>query len=281
VTGVQTCALPISSHVAVAIENARLYERVVAAEARLDREMKIAQEIQYNLIPDKFPELEGINFWAECRPARILGGDLYDFFKYEEQQVAMAIGDVSGKGAAAALYGALVSGILRTRAHRKYPPAEMLRLVNISLRQRAVEGRFMTLCFALYDAQTRLLRISNSGSPPPILCRTGHAEFITMEGFPLGMFDKADYQEREILVEPGDAIVFYTDGLLEARDLRGEEFGLERLKAAVEKYYQLAAHRLIEKLFSQIEKFTLDNRKYDDRTVVVLKAIPGDNKVGN
>jgi sigma-B regulation protein RsbU (phosphoserine phosphatase) len=267
--------LALASQVAVAIENARLYERVVAAEARLDRELKFAREIQYSLIPDKFPELPGMTFWAEFRPARILGGDLYDFFPYEEHSVAVAIGDVSGKGAPAALYAALASGILRTRASRKYSPAEMLRLVNLSLRQRAIEGRFMSLCYAVYDARKRELKFANSGAPPPILCKQGETEVLSVTGFPLGMFDKAEYQEVTIQLDPGDTLVFYTDGLSEARDLRGEEFGTERLAAAVEKNSTAAVKKLIEKIFGEIEKFTLDNRKYDDQTIVALKATKG------
>ena len=265
--------MSLASHVAVAIENARLYELVVAAEARLDRELKFAREIQYSLIPDKFPEIPGMTFWAEFRPAMILGGDLYDFYMYDEDTVAIAIGDVSGKGAPAALYAALASGILRTRAGRKYPAPEMLRLVNISLRLRAIEGRFMSLCYAIYDAKTRIIKFSNSGAPPPILCKKGRAEVLSTEGFPLGMFDKAEYQEREILLDPGDSLVLFTDGLSEARDLRGEEFGVDRLKEVIEKNSHLTVKKLVERIFAQIEKFTLDNRKYDDQTIVVLKAI--------
>jgi sigma-B regulation protein RsbU (phosphoserine phosphatase) len=262
----------LASQVAVAIENARLYERVVAAEARLDRELKFAREIQYSLIPDKYPAIPGLTFWAEFRPARILGGDLYDFFPYEEDLVAIAIGDVSGKGAPAALYAALASGILRTRASRKYPPAQMLQLVNQSLRHRAIEGRFMSLCYAVYDARTRTLKFANSGAPPPILCKQGKTEVLSIPGFPLGMFDEAEYREVEVQLEPGDSVVFYTDGLSEARDLRGEEFGIERLSAAVEDNATLVVKKLVEKVFDQIERFTLDNRKYDDQTVVALKA---------
>lgn len=265
--------MTLASHVAVAIENARLYERVVAAEAKLDRELKIAREIQYSLIPDKFPDVPGITFAAEFRPARILGGDLYDFFSYGDDSVAIAIGDVSGKGAPAALYMALTSGILRTRAGRKLPPAEMLRLVNKSLRQRVIEGKFMTLCYVVYDAGKRNLRLANSGSPPPFLCRGGTAEVLTVEGFPLGMFDNAEYQEREVMIEPGDVLVFYTDGLSEARDIRGEEFGGERLKAVLEKNYKMEPRKLIDRIFDQIEKFCVDSRKFDDQTIVVLKAI--------
>jgi sigma-B regulation protein RsbU (phosphoserine phosphatase) len=264
--------MTLASHVAVAIENAKLYERVVAAEARLDRELKIARDIQYSLIPDKFPEISGITFWAEFRPARILGGDIYDFFMYENDRVAIAIGDVSGKGAAAALYGALVSGILRTCATQKYPPAEMLRLVNLSLRQRAIEGRFMTLCYAVYDVKTRILKFSNSGAPAPLLCRKGQVEILSAEGFPLGMFDKAVYQEREIGITPGDTLVFYTDGLGEARDLQGEEFGSERLKQIVEKNFQRAAKELTKEIFEQVDRFSSESGKFDDQTVLVLRA---------
>jgi phosphoserine phosphatase RsbU/P len=268
--------MTLASHVAVAIENARLYERVVDAEARLDRELKFARDIQYSLMTDKFPEIPGVTIWAEFRPARILGGDLYDFFMYEDDLVAIAIGDVSGKGAPAALYGALVSGILRARATRKYSPAEMLRLVNVSLRQRAIEGRFMTLCYATYDAKTRLLKFSNSGAPPPILCKGGKAQLLTAEGFPLGMFDVAEYRQGEVTIEPGDCLIFYTDGLVEARDLRGEEFGFERLEKVLEKNASLKAKKIIDSVFSEIEKFSLDSRKFDDQTIVVMKAEDAD-----
>jgi len=148
----------------------------------------------------------------------------------------------------------------------------MLRLVNVSLRQRAIEGRFMTLCYATYDAKTRLLKFSNSGAPPPILCRRGKAEVLSVEGFPLGMFDAAEYQEREAVIEPGDCLILYTDGLVEARDPRGEEFGYERLKEVLERTYPLKAKKVIEGVLGEIEKFSLDNRKLDDQTIVVLKA---------
>jgi sigma-B regulation protein RsbU (phosphoserine phosphatase) len=262
----------LASHVAVAIENARLYERVVAAEAVLDRELKIAREIQYSLIPDKFPEISGITFAAEYHPATILGGDLYDFFLYDDEVVALAIGDVSGKGAPAALLGALASGMLRTRAGRKYSPAEMLRLVNHSLRQRVIEGRFMTLCYAVYDGKTHRLRFSNSGAPAPILCKQGKAEILHVEGFPLGMFDNSEYREEEVKLEPGDTVLFYTDGLSEARDMRGEEFGSLRLKEVLEDNNKLEPRKLIEKIFKHLEEFCVDSRKSDDQTILVLKA---------
>ena len=264
--------MALASHVAVAIENARLYERVVAAEALLDRELKFAREIQYSLIPDKYPEIPNTTFFAEFRPARILGGDLYDFFSYDDDTVAIAIGDVSGKGAPAALYGAVASGILRTRAGRKYSPAEMLRLMNISLRQRAIEGRFMSLSYAIYNGSTRILKYSNAGSPPLIVCRGGKAEVLSVQGFPLGLFDEAEYREIKVALNPGDCVIFYTDGLLEARDLRAEEFGVDRLKEAVARYSSLPVKRLVDKILSEIEQFSLDNRKYDDQTIVALKV---------
>ena len=262
----------LASHVAVAIENARLYERVVAAEAMLDRELKIAREIQYSLIPDKFPEIQGATFAAEYRPARILGGDLYDFYWSDENSVAMAIGDVSGKGAPAALLGALTSGILRTRAGRKYAPAEMLRLVNHSLRQRVIEGRFMTLCYAIYEAKSHCLKYSNSGAPAPIHCKDGQGEILHVEGFPLGMFDNSEYKEEEVILQPGSTVLFYTDGLTEARDMRGEEFGTVRLKEVLENNCHLEPGKIIEKIFDQLEKFCVDSRKFDDQTILVLKV---------
>ena len=130
----------------------------------------------------------------------------------------------------------------------------------------------MSLCYAVYDPKTRELRFANSGAPPPIACKNGKTQVLSIPGFPLGMFDKAEYQELELQLEPGDLVVFYTDGLTEARDLRGEEFGMERLQQAIEKNVTLPVKKLVEKTFSQIEKFTLDTRRYDDQTVVALKV---------
>jgi len=101
---------------------------------------------------------------------------------------------------------------------------------------------------------------------------------LSVEGFPLGMFDAAEYQEREIVIEPGDCLIFYTDGLVEARDLRGEEFGFERLKEVLEKNSQLEAKKVIEKVFAQIERFSLDSRKFDDQTIVALKAVDAQSR---
>jgi len=134
----------------------------------------------------------------------------------------------------------------------------------------------MTLCYATYDAKTRLLKFSNSGAPPPILCKKGKAQLLTVEGFPLGMFDGAEYQEGNVVIEPGDCLIFYTDGLVEARDVRGEEFGFERLERVLEKNSGLKAKKIIESVFSEIEKFSLDIRKLDDQTIVVMKAEDAD-----
>ena len=134
----------------------------------------------------------------------------------------------------------------------------------------------MTLCYATYDAKTRLLKFSNSGAPPPILCKGGKAQLLTVEGFPLGMFDVAEYREGQVTIDPGDCLILYTDGLVEARDLRGEEFGSERLEKVLEKNAGLKAKKIIDSVFSEIEKFSLDSRKFDDQTIVVMKAEDAD-----
>ena len=130
----------------------------------------------------------------------------------------------------------------------------------------------MSLFYAVYDAKGGKLRFANSGAPPPILCKKSGSEVLSVPGFPLGMFDKAEYLEMEVQLGPGDIVVFYTDGVSEARDLGGEEFGTERLRETVERNATLPVKKLVERVFSQIEKFTVDNRKYDDQTVVVLKV---------
>ena len=130
----------------------------------------------------------------------------------------------------------------------------------------------MSLSYAIYNGNTRILKYSNAGSPPLIVCRGGKAEILSVQGFPLGLFDEAEYREIKVALNPGDCVIFYTDGLLEARDLRAEEFGVDRLKEAVARHSSLPVKRLVDKILSEIEQFSLDNRKYDDQTIVALKA---------
>jgi sigma-B regulation protein RsbU (phosphoserine phosphatase) len=168
----------LAAQVAIAIENARLYEEVARQERRLERDLSLARELQSRLLPQSRPKLGHLDVAAKFVPARAIGGDLYDFIPYSLSRLGIVIGDVSGKGAPAAIYAALVSGILRSHAPIEPGPAEMLSAVNLSLAERPIEAQFVSLIYAVWDDQHRTLTVSNSGLPRPIYVRAGKNEFV-------------------------------------------------------------------------------------------------------
>src|SRR5262245_17055934 len=248
---------PLASQVAVAIENARLYAEVLAKEERLNKELEIAQGIQHGLFPEECPSGEGWEASAHFLPARELGGDLYDFYELDEGRLGLAVGDVSGKGVPAALYGAFASGTVRARAFEKREPADLMARVNRTLRRRGVEGLFCTLAYALFDFEAGTLRLANSGLPYPLRysAASGRCEEVEVSGLPLGTFDDSRYEEREIPLSAGDVFVFVTDGVTEARGA-GEEYGVERLRRQVEAQAGLAASRIGERILEDVDRFT-------------------------
>jgi sigma-B regulation protein RsbU (phosphoserine phosphatase) len=265
---------PLASQVAGAIENARLYAEIRKGEARIGRELKIAREIQHALFPEGAPAGPGWEASAHFRPARELGGDLYDFYDMGGGLLAVATGDVAGKGVPAALYAAFISGAVRSRAYERRGPADLMQRVNRTLRRRGIEGLYCTLAYALFDFQDRSLRLANSGLPHPFHYRaaTGRAGQLDVSGLPLGTFDGASYDEIAVDLAPGDVFVFYTDGLVEGRRGR-EEYGPERLVRGLEAHATLPAPALGERLLADFEGFLGEASPADDVTFVVVKVL--------
>lgn len=263
---------PLASQMAVAIENARLYDELLAREERLDRELSIARDIQRGLFPESSPSGPGWEASAHFRPARELGGDLYDFYEIGEGRLGLAIGDVSGKGVPAALYGAFASGSIRARAFEKHGPAALLTRVNRTLRRRGVEGLFCTLSYALFDFESATVHVANSGLPYPLHYRAavGRCEPIEIGGLPLGSFEGAAYEERALELAPGDVFVFGTDGAVEAYNGK-EEYGAARLRRQVEAGAQLPAPRLGEAILEDLGRFMGEAAAGDDLTLIVVK----------
>src|SRR5207245_5361022 len=215
----------LAAQIAIAIENAQLYEEIARQEQRLERDLALARELQFRLLPQAPRALANLEVVAKFLPARAIGGDLYDFLDYSLSRLGIVIGDVSGKGAPAAIYAALVSGILRSHAPIEPGPAEMLSAVNFSLGERRIEGQFVSIIFALWDDSNRTLQVANSGLPRPLYCHDGKIEVIEATGLPLGLFDDADYDEFTFHANPGDMFVFFSDGILDARYQAGDMFG--------------------------------------------------------
>jgi len=262
----------LAAHLAVSIENARLYERVARDETRMERDLNAARRIQGALLPHLPVPEYGLDIAARVVSSRELSGDLYDFLRYGPQELAIAVGDVSGKGSAAALYGAVGIGTLRSLASQKHRPSEMLRAMNALLSDRAIEGRFMTLCFATWHRGRRKLRVANAGQEQPFLFHGGRCEKIRLVGFPLGIFEDAIYDQRSFILDPGDIVVFHSDGIGDTMNSDKEFFGHDRVCRLIAQHHDLSANEIADKILEEVDRFSNGAHPGDDRTLVVLKV---------
>lgn len=268
----------LASQAAVAIENARLYEKIRANEIRLEKEIRFAKRVQAALLPTELPKrLKGVEVAARVMPARELGGDLYDFLAPEPNSLVVAVGDVSGKGVAAALYSAFAGELVRSRTFRRryaperFSPAGVLASTNTILHERQLEGYYCTLCYAVFDVKRRTVVLANSGLPYPIRSSGHECAQIELPGVPLGAFAGSSYDEVALEFRPGDVFVFCTDGVFETTDARGREFGAERLVRVVQDARQQPAHEIVDRIFGAVTAFRGDQPPSDDLTAVALK----------
>ena len=264
----------LGSYVAVALENARLYEEALQNERRLRTDLDTAREIQRQLLPTGAREVPGLDLAAAYVPARELGGDFYDFLPYGEGRLAIALGDVSGKGTAAALYGSLAIGMIREIVvDRDCDPACMLALLNQRLHNTRLDSRFIAMLFGVYDAAHRRLTLANAGSPYPLLLRDGHVVSVRLEGVPLGLLPGTQYDESVIDLLPGDVVILASDGILESENASQEEFGLQRLSAVLSAISpQDSARTIAERILAETDDHGAGTAPHDDRTLVVLRV---------
>jgi sigma-B regulation protein RsbU (phosphoserine phosphatase) len=264
----------MASYLAIAIENARLYKRVSQDERRLADDLATAREIQKGLLPDAAPLVPGLSVGFAYKPARMLGGDFYDFLPYGKGRLAVAVGDVAGKGAAAALQGSLAIGSLREHVvSHPCDPADMLGHMNHRLEQPRLDNRFVAMAFAVYDANEPNLTVANAGFPRPQLLRDGRVEEIPVQGLPLGILPEPTYEQRKLDLRDGDVVVLCSDGLKECIDRDGEEFGTERLELRLIELSRSTAQEIADGLLEATAAHAGANGEpQDDRTIVVLKV---------
>ena len=264
----------LSAFIAIALENSRLYQEARQNEQRLLAELDTALEIQRQLLPRGAREVPGLDIAASYVPARELGGDFYDFLPYGNGRLALVLGDVSGKGTPAALFGSLAIGILREHVvEHPCPPAEMLQMLNGRLYAARLDARFVAMLFALYDASTRQLTIASAGAPHPLLVRNGKVEELIIEGVPLGLLPEIEYDIMKVDLQPGDLLVFASDGIVESENPQHEEFGGERLAAILA---NISLTESVEDISGAIllatDKFSGSAPPHDDRTLLVLRV---------
>lgn len=266
----------LAAQIAIAITNAQLYERVTRHEQQLERDLALARELQFRIMPRTFPAMKHAEVFARFAPARIIGGDLYDFVSSPRKSRAsgrtgIAIGDVSGKGAPAAIYAALVSGFLRSHAASEPTASEMMARINTSLNERPIDAQYISMIYAVWDDQQRRLTISNSGLPRPIFCRDGRIETVQLAGLPMGLFGEAEYDEVSYSALPGDLFVFFTDGILDATDASDRMFGRNSIEQVVASNCNASAKDIVNAIFDAVAQHSSGADVFDDQTVVAIK----------
>lgn len=262
----------LAPQIASSVENARLYGELAVRERRIEQDLQAARELQTALLPTEAPEIKGLEIAFGYRPARIVGGDLYHFFEYNDDDALITIGDVSGKGVAAALYGALATGLLRTLVPTRRDPALLLRMLNQALMQRQVDARFLALLVLLWQPGTRRLTMANSGALPPIICRKGEIIHPKVEGVPLGLLPDREYDNVTVQAEPGDLIVLFSDGITDQLNTSDEEYGRRRVVRLLKDACHGSPQSVIDTMFADLDRFTESRSAFDDQTIVVLKV---------
>jgi serine phosphatase RsbU (regulator of sigma subunit)/catechol 2,3-dioxygenase-like lactoylglutathione lyase family enzyme len=242
-------------------------------ERRVSRELQIAKEVQARLFPQKRPAVDSLDYAGVCLQARQVGGDYYDFLDLGPRRMGLVIGDVVGKGIAAALLMANLQAILRSQcAIALDQPQDVLRAVNRLFCESTLEGGFATLFFAEYDESTRRLRYVNCGHLCALLLRADdEVERLDATGTVLGLFEKWDCEMGERTIDSGDVFALYTDGITESFDANDEEFGEERLLVTLRKHRDLCAREAIEAVVAEVGKFSPSEQR-DDITMIVAKC---------
>jgi len=234
--------------------------------------MAMAREVQLRLQPTEAPEENNAEMAVRFLPARTIGGDLYDFLDYGFKRTAIVLGDVSGKAAPAALFAALVSGIMRAAAKQRPEPARMLALLNDELQERKLESQYVTMLFAVWNGESRTLQVANSGAVQPVFYHGCAASTVPAEGFPLGLFPGVAYEELSVKTEAGDVVVFISDGILDAENAEGEMYGQERLSGVICSLRDATAQELADAILGDVSRFQGEQERFDDETIIVLKV---------
>ena len=235
-------------------------------------EIEEARGIQRAMVCVEPLRIEPVEIASRFRPVTEVGGDFLDYFRLEDKRLGLYLGDVVGKGLAAAMYAALAMGTMRGIHKSDVTPTAVMGLLNERLRMRVVPGRYCAMQYAVYDPPTRLLNFANAALPRPILISPRGCREVGDGGLPSGLFAGAQYDAYSVSLEPAEAVLFCTDGILEARTAQGDDFGLERILDVCERNASASPEALLDRLFEEVDAFTGDGPAHDDMTAIVLKA---------
>ena len=262
----------LAPQIASSVENARLYEESAMREQRMDQDLKAARQLQKILLP-RTAEIRGLDVAIRSRAAREISGDVYEFFEHGDDYAVIAFGDVSGKGAAAALYGALISGLMRILVPRRRSPAMLMKSLNEALLERKVDAQYATLTVLLWEPRLRRMTLSNAGAEPLLICRNGQVTATVAEGIPIGLLENQEYEETEYLAEPGDTLLLFSDGLEDQLNEADQQFSAVRIQTLLREYGGGTARAMVDHLFTSLDTFRDGVVLTDDQTAVVLKVV--------
>ncbi len=254
----------LAPQIAAAIENARLYEV-------LERDLAAARSVQRHMLPEGSRKAEGIDIAARNVPAAMVSGDFYDFYELDGS-TGILNGDVSGKGAAAALYAGMASGLIRSAAQLRLSPGETLSEVNERLLDRRIEARFLAALLAVWDPREGKLMMAAAGMPFPYLFREGRLVAVRLSGVPLGLIRETLYEDVTFDLRPGDLVVSTSDGFGESFNSDGEEYGEERVEAVLRGSLDATPLAILDRLFEDVERFSAGCPQSDDRTALVMRV---------
>jgi sigma-B regulation protein RsbU (phosphoserine phosphatase) len=266
----------IASSAAVAIENARLYQ-VAVEKARLETELQMARQVQDSLMPDEIPQIPGWEFVARWLPARQVSGDYYDFFARQGDQPGFVVADVSDKGMPAALFMALSRSIVRASMDITQSPSAAIRRANRLIQADSTSGMFVTLFYAALDSSRGQLTYVNAGHNPPMLYQRQGASggetisYLDRTGMALGVDADVAYEQRVIEMTRGDFLVCFTDGVTDALNPQGEDFGLQRLEQIIWANRQYSAIGIAAAVERAIQEFTGGAPRFDDITILIAR----------
>lgn len=247
------------------------YQALREKEA-MERELSIAREVQRELLPRGSPTIAGLSLAGACRPAVGVGGDYYDYLQFSDDRVGLVIADVAGKGIPAALLMAGLQASVRSLAAPSVDPGEVNRQLNGMLYRSTTTSRYATLFFGVYDARRRTLSYSNAGHFPPLHLGANDVGRLCADGIPLGLMEDARYEQGSRTFLPGDVLALYTDGIVEAPDKAGVEFGEERLIQALRRHQGRDLDEIIVSVLGEVERWTGGGAAHDDATLVLVRA---------
>lgn len=262
-----------ASLAAVSIERARLHQERIASR-KIEHELSIARRIQMTFLPAEDPVIDGVDIAGINIPSAAVGGDYYDFIPIVENQYGIAIGDVSGKGIPASLIMAAFRASLKAEIRNNFAIRTILFKVNNLLYESIERDRFVTAVYGVLDSKNGIFTFSNAGHNPPILRRSdGQIEYLIEGGVALGVIPDSHYEERPLSMKSGDILLFYTDGVTEIIDKKGNEFDVERLLAGLNESCQLTAREIIDSIVEKTNNFRSDGREIDDLTMIIIKLL--------